>query len=363
MRIHAVLYGAAWRKVRAKRQYKPLTDELLWHKVYEEYVALLAKHDARPLTNQTLIERHLSIVPKIAGQIAWKRCPKSLGVWAKEAAPNQSHVGLVYELTAFGNLGLFIAADRYEASLGFAFRTYANFWIKKFIRLYLDEIASIVPRTGHMGEDKPRRSVMDIFDAAIEGRRLFRGKAAGRMAVFDGGISIPGPNPSDNEIEVVGTDGPTDSVRLEYLQRHVAQDLFPWVDMGPLFTPRFRLKGHPLGRADDGPAEEKLYELEPEPNPESDPAPNILPAELCYLDSRRTRARYGPKKSWNKPVIGERNYPTTEQPPRLPNTHWMMTDRGWQRGRLDQRPWHKPTYEEHEYEIEIRREDAAALAA
>ena len=52
----------------------------------------------------------------------------------------------MHELAAFGVFGLLIAADRYKPDSGWAFSTYANFWIKKFIRLYLDEISGIVPQ-------------------------------------------------------------------------------------------------------------------------------------------------------------------------------------------------------------------------
>ena len=74
-----------------------------------------------------LIEAHLRIVPKIAGKIAWKRFPKSFGIWAKEARANIDRVGLVYELTAMGNLGLFIAAKRFNPNSKTAFSTYAKF--------------------------------------------------------------------------------------------------------------------------------------------------------------------------------------------------------------------------------------------
>jgi hypothetical protein len=142
-------------------------------------------------------------------------------------------------------LGLFIAADRYDRKSGLAFSTYANYWIKKFVRLYLEELIGVVPRTGDMGieeqgvgpcgrwvVDKPRRSVMDLLNAALEQRRLYRGKAAGGMAMFDGPITIPGPNFGDKEIEVVGTDGQTNPERLDYLQRRVGKKDYPWIDVG-----------------------------------------------------------------------------------------------------------------------------------
>jgi hypothetical protein len=192
------LYRDAWANVRSSRRNKPLEDELLWHQVYEQYINSLPF--AEPGAGRdALVERHLRILGDIAGRIAWKRCPKSCGIWAKEAAPHLSHVGLVHELAAFGVFGLLIAADRYKPDSGWAFSTYANFWIKKFIRLYLDEIIGIVPRTGHMGDDKPRRSVMDLVDAALDRRPQYRGKAAGGTSLFDSGLTI---EVGDDEIEV-----------------------------------------------------------------------------------------------------------------------------------------------------------------
>jgi hypothetical protein len=138
-----------------------------------------------------------------------------------------------------GNLGLFIAADRYDPTKG-AFSTYANPWIKKFIRLYLEELVSVGPR---------KRPVMDIFDAAIAQRRLYRGKAAGGPAIFDASITIPGPEPNDKEIETVGGDGPTNNPGLDYLQRRVSFSRYPWNDMGSRSVPRFALPGHSGGRA------------------------------------------------------------------------------------------------------------------
>ena len=204
-------------------------------------------------------------------------------------------------------LGLIVAADRYKPRSGNAFITYANFWVKKFISLYLEEIIGNVPRTGHMGIKeqginsegepwvvyKPRRSVMDIVEAALDGHRLYRGKAAGGMAFFDSGFSIPGPNSGDKEIEVVGSDGLTDPNRLDYLQRRVTKKDYPWIDMGayqlngalwpiselveparrkqiellrkefgivrPMNGDRLALPGHTGGKADDGPPRDFSY--------------------------------------------------------------------------------------------------------
>ena len=76
--------------------------------VYCEYISSLPLATAGG--RDELIQGHLRIVGRIAGQIAWKRCPKSFGIWAKECAPHLSHVDLVHELTAFGVFGVRIGA-------------------------------------------------------------------------------------------------------------------------------------------------------------------------------------------------------------------------------------------------------------
>ena len=137
-------------------------------------------------------------------------------------------------------LALFLAADRYDHGSKASFDTYARYWVDKYCRLYLDEIIGSVPRTGHMGIEeeginaegepwvvyKPRRSVMDLFNAALAGIRSYRGGAAGGMAVFDAQLMLPGPNPDDEQIDVFSTEGPT----REYLQRRVGVGgaRFPW---------------------------------------------------------------------------------------------------------------------------------------
>jgi hypothetical protein len=252
-RTNAGLYSAAWRKVRACRRHRPLEDERLWHCVYETYL------DSLPLVGADLIERHLRILRPIAFKIAWQRSPKSFSIWSKEAEPRQSHVSLAHELAAFGVFGLYIAADRYNPSMG-AFSTYANYWVKKFIRLYLDEIIGTIPRTGHMGDDLPRRSVMDLVDAALDRKRLYRGKAASPV-LFDYGLtSFFTPGDDRDEFEIVSDEGPTDPTRLDYLQRRVGIKDFPWFDWGTYFTPRLALPGHLGGRASAEPPREDSYE-------------------------------------------------------------------------------------------------------
>jgi hypothetical protein len=165
-----------------------------------------------PKTGRLLsIKLKRGLVPDIAANIVWKRCPKS---------PQ-----LIHEVTLFGVLALFLAAERYDHSSKASFDTYARYWIDKYCRLYLDEIIGIVPRTGHMGPDPssrgldlPRRSVMDLLDHALAGNRQTRGNAAGGMAVFDAQLMLQGPNLDNEPIDVFSTEGPT----REYLQRPVA---------------------------------------------------------------------------------------------------------------------------------------------
>jgi hypothetical protein len=306
-------YGDAWRRVRANRKCRPLGDELLWHKVYKEYINSLPPVGPGA-TRDELIERHLRIVGPIAGQIAWLQTPHSFGIWAKES--HQSHVGLVHELTAIGNLALFIAADRYNPKSGKAFSTYANFWIKKFVRLYLEEIISIVPRTGH--KDGGRVSVLDRINAALDGRRLYRGTAAGGMAMFDQSITIPGPDPSDKEIETVGTDGPTLNPGFDYLQRRVSFNRYPWWHVGSGFNPELELPGHQGGKASAEPSREYNYkfdaadEIKLRAPPIGYAGPSMvspIPRHRIYEGRKPFPQQTYRGKTWRKPIIRILSYP------------------------------------------------------
>jgi hypothetical protein len=234
------LYDDAWLKVRVNRHHKPLQDELLWHKAYEQYIHSLPYAEGlMRVFRGAVIERHLRILRPVAWNVALKRCPRSLGIWSKEGIgppgkPGASLVHLTYELAAFGVLGLIVAENRFQLSQGWAFSTYADHYVKKFIRLYLDELVGIVPRTGHMGiaargknaegEEwvvyKPRRSVMDLVDAALAGTRPHRGKAAGGNSQFDSGTPDDDTSPVDPHLT------------LGYLQREVSFRHYPWEDWG-----------------------------------------------------------------------------------------------------------------------------------
>jgi hypothetical protein len=120
------------------------------------------------------------------------------------------------------------------------------------------------------------------------------------MAVFDQSITIPGPNPGDKEIETVGTDGLNPG--MEYLQRRVSFELYPWIDMGAYFTPRFALPG---GKASADPPRDYSYkfdaadeiELPAKPVPIEHTGPSMvlsIPAEdndnlIAMLEGRKLR--------------------------------------------------------------------------
>ncbi len=169
-----------------------------------------------------------------------------------------------------------MAADRFNLKRGYRFSTFASDWIRKYVQLYSEEIVSIIPRSGDMGIEeqgyvidwsdpdgnwftvdvtkrhkgarhwivyKPRRSVMDRIDAALVGMRLYRGKAAAGMAVFDAGLFLDGIETEDDgkrpDFEYLSTEGPT----REYLQRHVGEGgaRFKWKDEGSYQIHRYSL--------------------------------------------------------------------------------------------------------------------------
>jgi hypothetical protein len=350
--INAKLYDAVWRVVRANQyRHRAFSDEGMWHRVYETYRANLPY--AEPSDDRdTIIEAHLRIVGDIAGQIVWKRTPHSFGIWKKETMPSKSHVALVREVAAFGVLGLFIAVDRFDPAHNTAFSTYASYWIKKLCRLYLEEIIPIYPRTGHMGIKeqgdgacgpwavyKPRRGVMDLFDAALAGVKLYRGKAAGGMAMFDQSLVIPGKNPGDKDIETVGSDGPTLNPGLGYLQRRVTYRRYPWNDMGAGSVPRYELPGHQGGKASDLPAEEASYEIE-----EDERAVALKRAVALLPPTNRPYVGY----QW--PLVGLGETTQGSYPARDTRYYeYLHRWHGWH-GYTKGLRWLKPAYEEQHYE-------------
>jgi hypothetical protein len=68
------------------------------------------------------------------------------------------------------------------------------------------------------------------------------------IVLFDGLLSIQ-VNPSDKELDLYSTEGPT----RKYLQRKVSQQDFPWVDLGTYFKPRLwlRVSNEPARRVEE----------------------------------------------------------------------------------------------------------------
>jgi hypothetical protein len=203
-----------------------------------------------------------------------------------------------------------------------------------------------------MGDDLPRRSVMDLVDAALNHVRNHPGKAADGDALFDSSFTMSGPNPGDKEFEIVGSEGQTDAERLNYLQRRVGLKDFPWEHIGSQFTPELELKGHKGGRASDAPPApvftyelDESLELPPRPVPLEHTGPSfkcaVTPAEICYLDKR-----CGSFNSWDN--FGKSTY----TPPKVlfvPNVpHWrnglVFAVEYVRRMKARLKPWTKPTY-------------------
>jgi hypothetical protein len=291
------LYREAWARARDKRpHHRALSDEFLWHDVYNFYVenspllALSAEaerstievsqegHDA---ARTVLVEALYGNVRPIAGEIATKRFPSAL--WPSQRtipkAAKHAYDGQrdrIHELASVGIFGLIIAADRFSPKYG-RFWTYAKYWVEKYMLLYAEEMVGVIPRTGDMGieeegkndegEDwvvyKPRRSVMDLIEVALAGERSYRGKASGGMAMFDAGLLLEGVVTNDcvklPDFEFLSTEGPT----REYLQRRVSNKLYPWIDNGTHAVPRLTLPGHAGGKASDKPPIDLGYEPDP----------------------------------------------------------------------------------------------------
>jgi hypothetical protein len=160
-----------------------------------------------------------------------------------------------------------------------------------------------------MGDGQPRRSVMDLVNAALEHRKLYRGKAAGGTT-FDSYLAPDAPDDEEAEGEEPKRPAETAQVSLTYE-----------IGVSVEFTRGKR---------------EAPWELEGCPS-------GFDPKNISVAGTR-----YGCLKRWSKPVIGDYPLRVEKSPPRLPNTHWIMTDRGWRRGSLNQRP----TIEDESYEAE-----------
>jgi Sigma-70 region 2 len=312
--IFLALYREAWLKARAIRpRHKAFSDEFLWHDAYDFYAETLprlTKADEAALVRgwqddgdedarARLLEAFYYTVRPIAGQIATKRFPP--GLWPSQrtipkAAKHayDGHRDRIHELASVGIFGLFVAADRFNPASGHRFSTYANKWVRNYIQLYGEEIVSVVPRAGDK-LDLGRVSVMDRIDAALEGRRLYRGKAAAGMAVFDAGFFLDGIETEDGSklpnFEYLSTEGPT----REYLQRRVgvggARFVWPKTVSREVIAPWE--KPNPL---DDVEFTRGKREIMPKPphticwrviRIDGKDRYHFLPHEVCYLAKQR----------------------------------------------------------------------------
>ena len=220
-RLKACIYDAAWQRLRKSRPgHKALSDNFLWHDFYEQYV------NALPLGGP-LVEAHLRIVLKIAGQIAHRRFPTKFG--ANQAARDGQN-DIIHELAATGVLGLIEAVEHWDPEKG-AFSTIANYWIRKRIR-----------------EGYGR----GIFGIGGFVQPLYRPKR--HVPTFAVGLvitkSVNKDQEDEHEIDFLDADGRTSR---EYLQRHVGEGgaRFLWRDEGAYATPRLKLPGHINGRASE----------------------------------------------------------------------------------------------------------------
>jgi RNA polymerase sigma-32 factor len=152
-----------------------LEDIFRWHRLYSLYIKALPKlDDQRSCSRDLLIECHLRNVPKTAGKIA-----REFGFmpWPGQGFDAwDGYEDLIHELTAAGNEGLIIAADRFDSRVG-KFSTYASYWIEKFVRLDASFLVSVVKRGG---DELPRFDLSLSADrgqveiGSVEGSRLVR---------------------------------------------------------------------------------------------------------------------------------------------------------------------------------------------
>ena len=254
-----------------------------------------------------LLEAFYYIVRPIAGKIATKRFPPPLKM-TQVAYDGQRD--RIHELASVGIFGLFVAADRFDPASGYRFSTYADKWVRKYIQLYCEEIVSVVPRIGEKG-DLGRISIMDRIDAALDERRLYRGKAAGGMAIFDAGFFIEGIETDGGKLpdfEYLSTEGPT----REYLQRRVgyggARFVWPKVVSREVMAPW-------IDESKARPTDEIMLPLVPVPYEHTGPGMALgnAPAEVCYLGKQRPDKQFN---SYDK--LGVRGLPKPDDFPGIP---------------------------------------------
>ena len=131
------------------RKYQPLTKE------QEQQLTTLVKLGDEQ-ARKTLIEHNLRLVTHIAQEYYH---------------PSVELLDLIQE----GNIGLIEAVDRFDPELGYQFSTFAVWWIRKMILLYLgkgeDKISLDLPILGEAGE------ILRLGDTIIDEENTLGGQS------------------------------------------------------------------------------------------------------------------------------------------------------------------------------------------
>ena len=131
------------------RKYQPLTKE------QEQQLTTLVKLGDEQ-ARKTLIEHNLRLVTHIAQEYYH---------------PSVELLDLIQE----GNIGLIEAVDRFDPELGYNFSTFAVWWIRKMILLYLgkdeDKISLDLPISGEAGE------ILRLGDTIIDEENTLGGQS------------------------------------------------------------------------------------------------------------------------------------------------------------------------------------------
>ena len=137
------------------RKYQPLTKE------QEQQLTTLVKLGDEQ-ARKTLIEHNLRLVTHIAQEYYH---------------PSVELLDLIQE----GNIGLIEAVDRFDPELGYNFSTFAVWWIKKMILLYLgkdeDKISLDLPISGEAGE------ILRLGDTIIDEENTLGGQSCEKQGV------------------------------------------------------------------------------------------------------------------------------------------------------------------------------------
>ena len=137
------------------RKYNPLTKE------QEQQLTTLVKLGDEQ-ARKTLIEHNLRLVTHIAQEYYH---------------PSVELLDLIQE----GNIGLIEAVDRFDPELGYQFSTFAVWWIRKMILLYLgkdeDKVSLDLPILGEAGE------ILRLGDTIIDEENTLGGQSCEKQGV------------------------------------------------------------------------------------------------------------------------------------------------------------------------------------